>query len=701
MRIRRVRAHAFGPLIDETLELADGMTVIYGPNESAKSTWHAALLSALCGRRRVSRRTKHIRPFERYRPWSGKSWEVSAEIVLADSRRVELRHDLDGGVACYAKDLDVRADYSREITGSAKGEVPDATRWLGLDRRAFLATACVRQADVMSVVERDNGVREHLQRAAATAGKDETAAGALRALTEYQQTWVGTAHSRTKPLQVAEHAVAAAAQSLSRARHDHQQFELRAVETRELRDAAEAARARLHGHEAAQAHAEAARLRSEADRLRRRAKDAAELAAELDTPAPDDPAAAAAAAAVAAWESLPPLPAAPSSVDSVRAGRVGSVVALASAAALVVAGAVLFGVGSIAPAVAALAAGFVAAAVGLFQSGRAAGRSAAAIRAGGPADERRQWDSARERATTHLLAAAEAVGARVDRPAAAVPMITAWLAEEPARAARRELRVAQNARLVDLLDGRTLADLHQSADEATAVAARAAEHLPAAPDGGMTADGIALRHEYEQLERRASVAEQELARHTEGLMSVPEVEELAAARTADLSRLRELDRILGLTQTFLMRAQDEVHREIAPALRAAVERDLAAVTAGRYTEAVVDPGSLAVQIRGPGGPLRDIEQLSHGTVEQVYLLLRVALAEQLVRPGESAPLLLDEVTAHADRDRTDQVLRLLLSVAQRHQVVLFTQQDQVRDWARTHLDGERHALRELSPLSTV
>jgi len=39
MRIRSVTAHAFGPLRNKTLTFADGMTVVVGDNESAKSSW--------------------------------------------------------------------------------------------------------------------------------------------------------------------------------------------------------------------------------------------------------------------------------------------------------------------------------------------------------------------------------------------------------------------------------------------------------------------------------------------------------------------------------------------------------------------------------------------------------------------------------------------------------------------------------------
>ena len=52
MRITRVRIDRFGPFRDRELELAPGLTVVHGPNEAGKSTWHAALLAALCGQRR-------------------------------------------------------------------------------------------------------------------------------------------------------------------------------------------------------------------------------------------------------------------------------------------------------------------------------------------------------------------------------------------------------------------------------------------------------------------------------------------------------------------------------------------------------------------------------------------------------------------------------------------------------------------------
>ena len=88
-------AHRFGPFVDQKLDLAPGMTIVHGPNESGKSSWHAALYAGLCGMRRGrGSRQKDRAFFERHHPWDTDAWEVSEIIRLEDGRNIELHHDL-------------------------------------------------------------------------------------------------------------------------------------------------------------------------------------------------------------------------------------------------------------------------------------------------------------------------------------------------------------------------------------------------------------------------------------------------------------------------------------------------------------------------------------------------------------------------------------------------------------------------------
>jgi uncharacterized protein YhaN len=162
-------------------------------------------------------------------------------------------------------------------------------------------------------------------------------------------------------------------------------------------------------------------------------------------------------------------------------------------------------------------------------------------------------------------------------------------------------------------------------------------------------------------------------------------------------RIERLDRVLALTQGFLEQAEDRVHRDIAPRLAATLRRWLGPMTGGRYVDASVDPKTLRVMIYDASGMSRAAEQLSHGTAEQVYLLLRLALAEHLTAPGEVCPLLLDEVTAHSDSARTGEILELLHDASRERQILLFTQEDDVLHWAEKHLDPARDRLVRLEP----
>jgi uncharacterized protein YhaN len=185
------------------------------------------------------------------------------------------------------------------------------------------------------------------------------------------------------------------------------------------------------------------------------------------------------------------------------------------------------------------------------------------------------------------------------------------------------------------------------------------------------------------------------------LASVAVAEERLAKEQEVLDRVNRLATTLDLTSEFLGRAQERVHRDIAPVLVRTLEAWLPSVTGGRYVNARVDPASLVVQVRGPRQPWRQADRLSVGTAEQVYLLLRVALAEHLTKADESCPLLLDDVTVQADAARTEAILDLLLRLSQDRQIVLFAQEPMVAQWAVRSLSGDQHALIELPQVASA
>ena len=178
------------------------------------------------------------------------------------------------------------------------------------------------------------------------------------------------------------------------------------------------------------------------------------------------------------------------------------------------------------------------------------------------------------------------------------------------------------------------------------------------------------------------------------LMDVAEAEEDLAAAKEALARVRSLGDTLNSTIGFLEQAEENVHQNVAPVLAKIVREWLPSVTDGRYTDCSVDPQKLAVEVKTKDGRWRRADRLSHGTAEQIYLLLRFALASHLA--SQACPLIVDDAVAASDSRRKRELLETLLAVSASTQVILFTHEDDVCAWARERLGGEPHKLIELN-----
>ena len=316
----------------------------------------------------------------------------------------------------------------------------------------------------------------------------------------------------------------------------------------------------------------------------------------------------------------------------------------------------------------------------------------------------------REQAEARFRRALAGAGFSADSGADPEQWAVDWLKQREARLGR--LRTDWE-RLQGLLDGRTREDI---AAECESAAARLRElenlvrndgEIPSRKAGGIPVlEGL----DSGELERRLTGARKEAIEagnevsNCEGrlaaeanLPSLAELEEERAAAEREVALLRRAADIVQATREHLEAAQDEVHRILAPDLRAALATRLDLVTDGRYSAVRIDPEEgLEVRLEVEDGVFRSATELSHGTIDQVYLLLRIALAEALGDRTESAPLFLDDATVHCDTDRTMRFLDLLLELSEERQIVVFSQEEGVRVWAKRRLAGDaRHLLIEL------
>ena len=137
-------------------------------------------------------------------------------------------------------------------------------------------------------------------------------------------------------------------------------------------------------------------------------------------------------------------------------------------------------------------------------------------------------------------------------------------------------------------------------------------------------------------------------------------------------RLRKLEdtyAALTIAQETLMEAKLELQRRFAPRISRRAEELLRAMTGGRYNRVTLDQELSLHAGAGEEDTLREALWRSDGTVDQLYLALRLAVAEELTK---DAPLVLDDALVRFDDERLKAVLEILKEEAKTKQVLLFS-----------------------------
>lgn len=157
---------------------------------------------------------------------------------------------------------------------------------------------------------------------------------------------------------------------------------------------------------------------------------------------------------------------------------------------------------------------------------------------------------------------------------------------------------------------------------------------------------------------------------SEGLLA--EIEE-------ELSRLYERKQQLEDLGISLTEAMDglrvvarNLQKDYTPELNREMSRMARAITRDRYGDIRIDD-AMGLMLEAPGyEALVPLEQLSGGTIDQVYLAMRLAAVGLMERGGEKLPLFMDEPFAQYDDDRVTSAFQLLSDISTQRQIFLFT-----------------------------
>ena len=165
--------------------------------------------------------------------------------------------------------------------------------------------------------------------------------------------------------------------------------------------------------------------------------------------------------------------------------------------------------------------------------------------------------------------------------------------------------------------------------------------------------------------------------------TVGQAEQLQQEKAKIQARIADLElhyRALIRAQETLVQATQELQRRFAPRISQRAQSLFGRLTGNRYNRLSLLQ-DLSVEAGAEGeNTLRSTLWRSDGTVDQLYLALRLAVAEELT---PDAPIILDDALVRFDDTRMKAALEILRELAENKQIILFTCQSRERNVEET------------------
>ena len=136
-----------------------------------------------------------------------------------------------------------------------------------------------------------------------------------------------------------------------------------------------------------------------------------------------------------------------------------------------------------------------------------------------------------------------------------------------------------------------------------------------------------------------------------------------------MSTLQKLNLSFELAKEILNTSYDKMKNTVTPKFTQELSKNIYAITNGKYNNILFnDEEGLIVELEN--GNYVPATKLSIGTIDQLYLSLRLSMVEELSK--EKMPIILDEAFAYYDTERLENILKYINEKFLGHQIMIFT-----------------------------
>ena len=166
--------------------------------------------------------------------------------------------------------------------------------------------------------------------------------------------------------------------------------------------------------------------------------------------------------------------------------------------------------------------------------------------------------------------------------------------------------------------------------------------------------------------QRINLEEDGISKKLETMSELQEEYELLKQKLSDLEKRNDE---INLTKEFITKAYINMKNNVTPKFTENLSKNISEISDGKYDKVGVNDDKGLI-IENEQGEYISAEQLSVGTIDQLYLSLRLSMIDEL--SNERMPIILDEAFAYYDDTRLKNILKFLSNNLKDHQVIIFT-----------------------------
>lgn len=199
MKISKLQINAFGNIENKEIELSENINIVYGKNETGKSTLLKFIVDSLYGISKNKRR-KEFSDYDRYKPWKGEEFSGKLLYILDNGKKYEVFRDFNKkNPKIYDEELN---DISKEFTIDKTYGNQFFTEQTKIDEDTFLSTLVSMQQEVKLEKQEQNTLLQKLANLAGTGEDNVSYKKALEKINKRQVEEIGTLRSQGRPINI-------------------------------------------------------------------------------------------------------------------------------------------------------------------------------------------------------------------------------------------------------------------------------------------------------------------------------------------------------------------------------------------------------------------------------------------------------------------------------------------------------------------